>query len=451
MYEKVRSAIESECPEVVVLENEQHPSIKPILSQKPDRMPNPNLKFPKTGSFEVYFRGKVIFSKLKTGMWPNPLTVANSARNLLDNHTDVKDFNAASSKTLQKKPEVPKFSKNRSESNFSNTKRELMPGSSRQGKRDLKGLNYAVSQKNFLRDDEEIKVQEKVPNSPPVLQKKQSKDEIDNQTSGNGNVKIVNDRSPERIEKKDSIKKQGSIKEFNVKFNEVVTDTHKTSEKGDDKKTSETNNSNLRKDAKQETSKELPTPKVVGEEADIHTKPQINSADLTEKKHEEVKKYEQIEKKEEPKNVSLVQASQDDYTNNFSSKVEEKSETTNKEKEPSSSDDKSSKSDESSDKFIVPENVKFETFKVPLTVNEGKSSKITFKNNKASTKIYKIGVKNKKLIKVEQDEYEIPSEVPQRIKLEFLPQSSVGTYKGYITISSDGDMINCYEIVGDVQ
>ena len=42
------------------------------------------LSFPRIGSFEVLFRGKLIFSKLKTGRWPNPLKIAEEIRNIID-------------------------------------------------------------------------------------------------------------------------------------------------------------------------------------------------------------------------------------------------------------------------------------------------------------------------------------------------------------------------------
>ena len=34
------------------------------------------VRFPRVGAFEVYWNGRVIYSKLRTGMWPNPTMVA---------------------------------------------------------------------------------------------------------------------------------------------------------------------------------------------------------------------------------------------------------------------------------------------------------------------------------------------------------------------------------------
>lgn len=113
IFEKLKFQIESECPEVTVIENQEHPSIMSIISQPTVRTPFLKLSFPKTGSFEVYFRGKVIFSKLKLGIWPHPAMVAKSIRDILDgNHEEPKSAPQSTGfKEYQSKPEVPKRQK----------------------------------------------------------------------------------------------------------------------------------------------------------------------------------------------------------------------------------------------------------------------------------------------------------------------------------------------------
>ena len=83
-----------------------------IISQKTDRTPFAKLSFPKTGSFEVYFRGKVIFSKLKHGIWPHPAMLAKTIRDILDGNVEVKATSQTTGfKEFQSKPEVPKRQK----------------------------------------------------------------------------------------------------------------------------------------------------------------------------------------------------------------------------------------------------------------------------------------------------------------------------------------------------
>ena len=82
--EKVKQCIESACPEVSIFTNQNpqillsllYPDSKPTFTQSPT--------FPRLGSFEVYFRNKIVFSKLNTGRWPNPSKVSESIRNTLD-------------------------------------------------------------------------------------------------------------------------------------------------------------------------------------------------------------------------------------------------------------------------------------------------------------------------------------------------------------------------------
>jgi hypothetical protein len=40
------------------------------------------IKFPRIGAFEVYYNGKVVFSKLSHGNWPNPTRIADEIKEL---------------------------------------------------------------------------------------------------------------------------------------------------------------------------------------------------------------------------------------------------------------------------------------------------------------------------------------------------------------------------------
>jgi selT/selW/selH-like putative selenoprotein len=105
VYEKLKAQIENECPEVTVIENQEHPSIMSIITQPTARTPFAKLSFPKTGSCEVYFRGQVVFSKLKLGIWPHPAMVAKSIRDILDAKEEAKMPKSTGFKEFQSKPE----------------------------------------------------------------------------------------------------------------------------------------------------------------------------------------------------------------------------------------------------------------------------------------------------------------------------------------------------------
>lgn len=76
--------IEATCPEVSLFINENPQVLMSLLY--PDSKSSFSLTptFPRLGSFEVYFRNKVVFSKLKSGRWPNPANVSKAIRNTLD-------------------------------------------------------------------------------------------------------------------------------------------------------------------------------------------------------------------------------------------------------------------------------------------------------------------------------------------------------------------------------
>lgn len=41
--------------------------------------------FPRIGSFEIYYNSKPIYSKLKTGQWPNPDKVCQKIKLIIQN------------------------------------------------------------------------------------------------------------------------------------------------------------------------------------------------------------------------------------------------------------------------------------------------------------------------------------------------------------------------------
>ena len=83
-YEKLKISIESTCPEVLIVENVNSESISQFLCTNYSKNFSIKNTFPRLGSFEVYFRGQLIYSKLCEGKWPNPLQVANKIRNVID-------------------------------------------------------------------------------------------------------------------------------------------------------------------------------------------------------------------------------------------------------------------------------------------------------------------------------------------------------------------------------
>ena len=91
-----------------------------------------------------------------------------------------------------------------------------------------------------------------------------------------------------------------------------------------------------------------------------------------------------------------------------------------------------------------------ETFNLPLAVGEGKNSKIALKNTKEAQQVFHIQVKNSSLIKVTQTEYTVDPGMPQKLKLEILPQTKAGVYRGYIIVESEHEVVACNEIVVEV-
>ncbi|CAG9323028.1 unnamed protein product [Blepharisma stoltei] len=83
LCEKLKEEIESLCPEVLVLINQETPMVREVLYGA-SVYSSPKSIFPRLGAFEVYFRGDIVVSKLQSARWPNVRMVAQKIRRILD-------------------------------------------------------------------------------------------------------------------------------------------------------------------------------------------------------------------------------------------------------------------------------------------------------------------------------------------------------------------------------
>ena len=92
----VKDAIHKHVPDCIIIENDLPPEKSTQLSKKYDKLNNQYIikyktkkgyasNFPRVGAFEVYFKHKTIFSKLKTGLWPTSETLAMKLQAIIEN------------------------------------------------------------------------------------------------------------------------------------------------------------------------------------------------------------------------------------------------------------------------------------------------------------------------------------------------------------------------------
>jgi hypothetical protein len=72
-----KNAIMRACSNITVLENEVPVGFANKFITDPNATSPGKYHFPRIGSFEVYFRGKVVFSKIESVKWPLPSSIAN--------------------------------------------------------------------------------------------------------------------------------------------------------------------------------------------------------------------------------------------------------------------------------------------------------------------------------------------------------------------------------------
>lgn len=84
-YENCKAKILVICPEIQVVSNQIPLAFSKKFTETENSRPwEGKHSFPRIGAFEIYFKDKIIFSKLETGMWPQSTVVANSIREYLD-------------------------------------------------------------------------------------------------------------------------------------------------------------------------------------------------------------------------------------------------------------------------------------------------------------------------------------------------------------------------------
>ena len=84
-FENCKAKILVICPEVQVVANQIPIAFSNKFTYSDDSKPwEGKHSFPRIGAFEIYFKDKIIFSKLETGLWPQSTIIAKKIRELLD-------------------------------------------------------------------------------------------------------------------------------------------------------------------------------------------------------------------------------------------------------------------------------------------------------------------------------------------------------------------------------
>ena len=83
-FTSCKNAILRVCSQVTVLENQVPLGYQTKFITDPNTSKPGKSHFPRIGSFEVYFRGFIIFSKIQTVKWPLPSLIANKIKEIQD-------------------------------------------------------------------------------------------------------------------------------------------------------------------------------------------------------------------------------------------------------------------------------------------------------------------------------------------------------------------------------
>jgi Rdx family len=82
-FESCKGKILVSCPEVQVVANQIPLAFNSKFSEASKPWEGRH-SYPRIGAFEIYFKDKIIFSKLESGLWPQSTIVADKIREILD-------------------------------------------------------------------------------------------------------------------------------------------------------------------------------------------------------------------------------------------------------------------------------------------------------------------------------------------------------------------------------
>ena len=451
----MKMTIESDCPEVTVIENTEHPSIMSIISQPTARTPFAKLSFPKTGSFEVYFRGKIIFSKLRLGIWPHPAMVAKTIRDIMDGNEELKSSSATKFREAQSKPEVPRkpekaassFAKKEPEHTIPEPRKQETSKQPEPLKVETPNLAKLpeVAKKDAVPEKKEVKaeVQAKpievtvkpaeLPAKPVEIPAKAlelpvKSAELPVKPS---EVQVKHEEMPVKHEEVPVKHEEASVKheEVPVKHEEVPVKHEEVPVK------------HVEVPVKHEEEKAPVKPL---SEAEVPTVLHHEHPNLPEVPHEDhkVSAKEPVHEENHEEHASKAVEPPENYESQQSHHEEAHEEAGSVHEEYSG--------DEEAEEDALPPYEITDSFKIELSVGQGKNAKIPLKMKSEEDVSYQVQISNPELVKIEKSEVLVPAGGNEKLKIEILPQDSPGTLKSYVVLSTSETVAACYEIVVEV-
>ena len=426
--------IESDCPEVTVMENTEHPSIMSIISQPTARTPFAKLSFPKTGSFEVYFRGKIIFSKLRLGIWPHPAMVAKNIREIIDGKEDPKAASATQFRETQSKPEVPRkpaSSLAKKEPEFPNPEPRKQENSKQPDPPKAETPKPAklpeVVKKDVVAEKKEAKAESQVKPQEVLVKPVEVPAKHVELPAKPVEIPVKHEELPAKHE------------ETPVRHEEAVVKHEEAKEK-------------VKITTRDE---EIPPPKAVVPEEVHHKHPELPHDD-----HKAVAPIEHHEESHEEPYEEHHEEPHEEHHEDHKPKAEELSEKYESQQsvheeekevhEEAGSAHEEYSGDEEAEEDAVPPYTITDSFKIDLAVGQGKNAKIPVKAHSEEDVTYQVQVTNTRLVKVEKSEIVVPTGGNEKLKVEILPQEETGITKSYIVLSTPEAVVACYEIVVEV-
>jgi selT/selW/selH-like putative selenoprotein len=453
-------------PEVSVRDNEVPPTLRhKFVEEGTGMLPSlGKVSFPRMGAFEVYLRGKTVFSKLESGHWPHPGLVAAKIKEALDQLRLPPTIHETRRPTKKKKLKHKKKSrKNRSdhsapplsevrggarseitpEKATSRTNRSLHEAGER-GKSEIRTPDRAMVKR--AEEVEERKNRSRASNDTPDLPKPE--------------IKPPSAKPPPALDPSDPSDDEYSNKPSQREPASHQLDYEDYEDKFEGNSSDEREEEDLPKEVKRaEETEEKPQerPKAAGKSRDEARKARETPPP------EPVEKQEHQEEEENRENEDVYEDDEYQEDNEYQDDEEEnKEETPYKEAEKPEEqsadqedpyqddydqDEREEAGSQGAEQYEEP--IKREvtkSFELPLKVNVDCSKKITYENKQDRAAVYTLTSSNPEVMEIKEPEVAIAAHSKGKFQLRFFAVDRPQVATIYLLVDENDTQVECIEI-----
>ncbi|CAG9334372.1 unnamed protein product [Blepharisma stoltei] len=418
-FNECRNAIASNCRGVNVVENQIPLGFNTKFIDISEPLRPGKSHFPRIGAFEVYFRGKLIYSKLQTGKWPSATRLAGMVKDLMEEKKQPvpkeKAFSIKkrrSQSTKRRRPVTDMKKKIRKKPKKAKKIRHLEEDSHLTSQNEEKQQEYAYKVDNFKINNKEF--HEDSPKEGTL--NFEEKPTIKDKSPKNNHFLLPQTTKPESSAKHDESHSSSSSGVFQPP--QVPRGHH--SFNGQLKQSSDESNSEYNEDFD------------AGEE-EAHESPHQSSHSSSRKQSHESRHESDHESDQDSKHESDHEEYEQDYEQDYEQ------------------EDYEQDYEEEENKDEHPKREVTKSYNVDIPVGMPAKKKITYQNVNSNDSEFFILSSHPEFMAVKDEYVTIKRGMKEKFQLKFEPVDEPGERTYYLYIDRDGEPWECIQIKAEYQ